>query len=568
MMIRMKTLRSRLMAAVCLIVSTTVLLCLGAGIYLENQRHRQGMLDTLYYKTMGMKQRMGHLLYGKNLRYLMINLKNARKADPDLLYAVIQDAAGRILLADDPAWLAMEVPPIATPLGPDLDYNGPQGLSLGGMAGFRVRESRLNLLLQGGGGDHGPGAPVFEVHSDITYLGNSLGVLRLGYSQQRVRSHLVGFGATVLITGIVVLLSTLLMLFLVIRRYLTPLDHFVAGLDGLNRSDSSQGLIRNLSCLDLKEGRGEVVEIRNLKQGFARIRDRFTSNWELLEDHRNNLEKMVTERTAELNRANGELNRQIQERKEIESRMLNIQKVEALGTLAGGIAHEFNNLFMAIMGNASLILARCEPGHANVQKAEKIKQLVDKGATAVQHLLGFARSGRYEAVSLDLNSVVRSSLAVFSRSRKDLKINTVYGEGLWRVVADPSQMEQVIMNLLLNASDAMPDQGQIWVFTENRDLDPGDDTTAHAPPGSYVCLSIVDAGPGIPPDILPRIFDPFFTTKRIGVGSGLGLASVYGIVENHSGMTRVESRPGHGAEFRIYLPASPIPEETFHEQSL
>ncbi len=301
-------------------------------------------------------------------------------------------------------------------------------------------------------------------------------------------------------------------------------------------------------------GTGFLVLLLGLFMMYGVIR-RSLSSWDQLENHRHHLEQMVIERTRELSETNEKLFDQIQERKEIESRILTVQKLEAIGTLAGGIAHEFNNLFMAIIGNASLIQKRAEPGHPIIEKAEKICGLVETGSQSIQQLLGFARSGKYAPGPLNMNEVLRQNLTIFTRSRKDLEITAVYCPDLWSVLADRSQMEQVIMNLLINASEAMPEKGRFHVETRNHIFQAYQVSLEKTVSGRFVLFCIKDEGRGIDPEILPRIFDPFFTTKQMGIGTGMGLASVFGITENHGGFTTVESRKGQGSVFCVYLPA-------------
>jgi signal transduction histidine kinase len=356
-------------------------------------------------------------------------------------------------------------------------------------------------------------------------------------------------------TGFLVLLVTLFMIFWVIRLNMSPLVSFVGTLSRLHQNRDGQNLRDNLAGICLAEEETEVEEVRRLKQAFFNIRDLFVSNWDQLEDHRRNLEQKVEKRTVALHKINEQLTRQVRERKEIESRLLIVQKLEAIGTLAGGIAHEFNNLFMAITGYATLIQKQAEPGHPNIEKAEKIRLLVDTGSQSIQQLLGFARSGKYDPCPLNLNGVLRQNLLIFSRSRKDLEIKTVYCPDLWSVQADRSQMEQVIMNLLLNASEAMPQKGCLRVETRNVVLNQKAVSLGKKVSGRFVLFCIQDEGRGIDQKILPRIFDPFFTTKYMGMGTGMGLASVFGIVDNHGGITTVDSSEGEGSVFCIYLPA-------------
>ncbi|MCG8565443.1 MAG: ATP-binding protein [Desulfobacterales bacterium] len=563
----------KLLATVCVIVTVTVFLFLAAGIWFEEKRHQRNQWERLYYKTTALSWRMGHLLYANNIRYLMLSLGHFRTAHPEILYAVIQDTGGKLVVAAQSELIGLDSD-VLTEItnGPPVFMEGlDSSMDSQTPGSFKVLEARLKRRFTIGDDEvYRAGDAIYEAVMDIQYLGRKLGILRLGYSNRDMAAHLEEFAGVVLATGGLVLLAVLFMLFWAIRRHLRPLDTFVSQLGDLQESADSRTLIRHLESLDLEGEDQEIQETRNLKQAVAHVRGQYVENWIQLEQHRHNLENMVAQRTLDLNRANLALNRQIQERREIETRMLTIQKMEAIGTLAGGIAHEFNNIFMAITGNASLIKARTQPGHPNMEKTEKICFLVEKGAHAIQQLLGFARSGKYAPGPLSLNTIIRSSLGVFSQSRKDLNIKMNLAQDLRPIVADHSQMEQVVMNLLVNASDAMPGKGTLTLTTENVDRD-GLPEAAPVDGGShYVCLSVVDQGPGIDPDVLPRIFEPFFTTKNLGEGSGLGLASVYGIVENHGGFTRAENGKAEGAIFRIFLPAQELAEskETNHEEPL
>lgn len=335
-----------------------------------------------------------------------------------------------------------------------------------------------------------------------------------------------------------------------------PLDNFLSQLSDLHNADGGNAFRDNFAKMHLDQKDSDIKEVQKLKQVFLKIRDVFILNWDQLENHRNNLEKMVDERTREHNGLIKKLARQIEERKQIETRLLNVQKLEAVSTLAGGIAHEFNNLFMAITGYASLIQKQSEPGHPNAVKAEKIIELVDNGSQSIKQLLGFARSGKYDPGLLNINEVLRVNLDMFKRTRKDIEIVTQLTRKIWSITADRSQMEHIIMNLLLNASEAMPENGQITIKTNNIVLDNKKVGMDKIVSGRFVCLSIRDEGRGIENKYIQRVFDPFFTTKPIGTGIGLGLASVYGIVDNHDGFVAVESTVGKWTVFSIFFPAS------------
>ncbi len=247
--------------------------------------------------------------------------------------------------------------------------------------------------------------------------------------------------------------------------------------------------------------------------------------------------------------------RDISEMKELEARFFQAQKMESIGTLAGGVAHDFNNLLMAIQGNASLALMDKSPDHPDYAWLKKIEKCVSDGANLTRQMLGFARGGKYAVETTDLSDLIRNSLDLFSNTRKEITITSEYEPNLSAANVDRGQIEQVLMNIFVNASHAMPEGGEMRIKTQNIDVDAAFAATYNAQAGKYVKITVKDTGTGIHPDNLKRIFDPFFTTKEVGRGTGLGLASAYGIVRNHEGFITVNSEIGKGAEFCIYLPA-------------
>ncbi|MEW6669645.1 MAG: ATP-binding protein [Thermodesulfobacteriota bacterium] len=240
----------------------------------------------------------------------------------------------------------------------------------------------------------------------------------------------------------------------------------------------------------------------------------------------------------------------------LEERAFQSQKMEMVGTLAGGIAHEFNNLLMGIQGNASLMLLDMETSHPHYRKLRNIERHVTRGGELTQQLLGFAGEGKYEISRTDLNDVVSKTSDVFGRARKGIRIQRTMEKDLWPLAVDQRQMGQMLLNLFINAWEAMPGGGDLSIETRNVVLGEEQAAAHGVRPGRYVMLRVSDTGPGIDEKIRAKIFEPFFTTKEIGKGVGLGLAAVYGIVKNHGGFINVISENGHGATFQIYLPSS------------
>jgi len=241
--------------------------------------------------------------------------------------------------------------------------------------------------------------------------------------------------------------------------------------------------------------------------------------------------------------------------KSLEAQLRQSQKMEAVGRLAGGVAHDFNNLLTVILGYVAML--REDSAHAAaVAELEEIEQAALRAAALTQKLLAFSRKQILQPRIIDLNEVVTGMEELLRRLiGEDISLVTVRGSGLGRVKADPHQVEQVIMNLVVNARDAMPSGGCITIETRNTELDAG---ALQLQPGQYVLVSVADTGHGMDEKVAARIFEPFFTTKEAGKGTGLGLSTVYGIVEQSGGTVAVESAPGAGTTFRVYLPIADI----------
>lgn len=254
----------------------------------------------------------------------------------------------------------------------------------------------------------------------------------------------------------------------------------------------------------------------------------------------------------------------VTERNRLEKALQHAEKMEALGTLAGGIAHNFNNILMGILGNAQLLKMRLGKEHPEAKRIDTILTLINDASNLTKQMLGLAKGGKYELRPTDLNVLIREHNRIFGQTRKDVEIREELSDGLWQVMCDRGQMKQVLMNLYVNAVQAIEaksaqvapgfERKVIAIKTENVFLKEGQLGEYQPDGGDFVKISISDNGIGMDEHIKKRIFEPFFTTKAMGRGTGLGLASVYGIVKNHGGYIEVESTLGQGSTFHIYLP--------------
>jgi PAS domain S-box-containing protein len=251
----------------------------------------------------------------------------------------------------------------------------------------------------------------------------------------------------------------------------------------------------------------------------------------------------------------------ITERKQLEEQLRQSQKMEAFGQLAGGVAHDFNNLLTIIKGYVCLLLDEDCRADKLTSSLTEIAKAADRAALLTRQLLTFSRRQLFQPKPLDLNEVVADASQMLQQLvGESITLKTQCLSGNVSIKADPNMLEQILINLAANARDAMPDGGQFVVSTSVCDID-----SAHvrqhreSRPGPHVCLSVADTGCGIAPEHLSRLFEPFFTTKDVGKGTGLGLASVYGIVKQHEGWIEVSSRVGKGTSFRIFFPTSPLP---------
>lgn len=244
------------------------------------------------------------------------------------------------------------------------------------------------------------------------------------------------------------------------------------------------------------------------------------------------------------------------EQQRLQTQLAQAQKMKAVGTLAGGVAHEFNNLLMGIQGNTSLLLMDLGSQASQQRRLKNIEHQVEVGATLTSMLLGYARKGNYEVKLLDLNLLTNKTFAFFGRTRKGIKIRLELAKGPLAIEADRRQLEQVFLSLFLNAVDAMPEGGDVFIKTKHTTHRSMQGKPYDPKQGNYAMLTVTDTGIGMDQETMEHVFDPFFTTKEVGKGTGLGLASAYGIIKAHGGYIEVDSTKGRGSTFTIYLPLS------------
>ncbi len=281
-----------------------------------------------------------------------------------------------------------------------------------------------------------------------------------------------------------------------------------------------------------------------------------------LRDANEQLEERVTQRTAELEASNRTLVAEMRGREEAESQLRQMQKMEAVGQLTGGIAHDFNNMLAVVIGGLNVISRRLKRGDHDVQRfIDAAIEGATRAATLTQRLLAFSRQQPLAPEPVDANKLVASMSDMLRQTLgSGVRLETVLSDGLWRTHADMSQLENALLNLAVNARDAMPDAqdggtGRLTIETANTDLD---ETYARlnqgVRPGQYVMVAVSDNGSGMPAEVIAKAFDPFFTTKEVGKGTGLGLSQVYGFVKQSGGYVKIYSEPGEGTTIKIYLP--------------
>jgi PAS domain S-box-containing protein len=333
------------------------------------------------------------------------------------------------------------------------------------------------------------------------------------------------------------------------------LDHFHDSSEGqpgnghLTTGDGRSFQIRSETIRDAKGlPVGQVLMARDVTQKQA-------AEDELLR-HRNHLAELVRERTAELEAAAERLLQQAEEREKLEEQFYQAQKTEAIGRLAGGVAHDFNNLLMAMMGRVELALISGTLTAEVQTDLEQVLKACHHAAALTQQLLAFSRKQALQLVAVDLNATLLELEPMVRRLvGEDVEVELRLAEDLGQVMADPGRLQQVVMNLVVNARDAMPQGGRLVIDTADLPgRDGPDPRPPDAPSGPCVRFRVSDTGSGMSPETLSRVFEPFFTTKEKGRGTGLGLSTVHGIVHQTGGAVEVWSKPGRGTTFTVYLP--------------
>ena len=313
-------------------------------------------------------------------------------------------------------------------------------------------------------------------------------------------------------------------------------------------------LVAALGNVSLLERPVQAITLTSAVQAAVRARRRqYEVREHLAERGRaaQELENLVAERTRELEAANGELRAQMAERARVEESLRHAQKLEAIGQLTGGVAHDFNNLLMVISGGLDMLDRPGDPARRR-RLMDGMRQAAGRGAALTRQLLAFSRRQPLRSEPLDLRRQVGAMRELLDRSlRGDVHVALEFADGLWPVAVDPGELELAVLNLSVNARDAMPGGGTIVVRAENLSgLADGDLR------GDFVRLSVVDTGTGMPPEVASRVFEPFFTTKDIGKGSGLGLAQVYGFAQQSGGAVRIDTTVGRGTTVALLLPRS------------
>ncbi len=344
-----------------------------------------------------------------------------------------------------------------------------------------------------------------------------------------------------------------------------PIIFLTAGTSDLNRrfrgyEAGAVDFIQKPIEPDILRGKANVFfALHEQRRQIQDQRDALERTSRALADAANDLEAQVQQRTAELHSALAQLRAETLERERVEASLRQSQKMEAVGQLTGGIAHDFNNMLTGVIGSLDLMKRRIAMGeHDKLERyIETASTSASRAAALTHRLLAFSRRQSLDARAVDINALVGAMDDLINRAINErVELGLDLAEGLPAVVIDPHQLESAILNLVINARDAMPEGGRLDIRTELVDADAAGDLAELSGDGPLVLISVSDTGTGMPASVVEKVFDPFFTTKPLGQGTGLGLSMVYGFIRQSGGQVGIDSQPGRGTVMKLYLPTS------------
>jgi signal transduction histidine kinase/CheY-like chemotaxis protein len=422
-----------------------------------------------------------------------------------------------------------------------LDDSGNEFASIG-----RRMADRVDFLSTSHHDYISPDGYVFRTTTPVIHNGRQIGRFYLGLSLLELRSKISVIRANIAMVSFIIFIIGVVAVIAISTLVTGPLTQMVETAEKIAAGDLTKRA--KIASRD---------EVGHLARTFNLMVENLETTQRELEEINLHLEKRVEERTKKLRQEINERKRTEKEKEKLQEQLLQAQKMKAIGTLAGGVAHDFNNLLTAIKGYAEMGLSKSKRDDPIHNYLERIHYAGEKAANLTRQLLLFSRKQPMLVAACNVNVTIENFLEMLSRLiGENITIKTELNPSLWTVQADEGNIEQVIMNLAVNARDAMPEGGTLTIKTENVSLDAKyPKLSPDTYPGHFACISFSDTGIGMAEALIDRIFEPFFTTKGPGEGTGLGLSVVYGIIKEHKGWIDVYSEPNQGSVFKIYLPA-------------